>query len=112
MFEIPTGENAPALIRIKADVLSQLVGVGLEVEPVQQWLQQVAEDEGVDVPTARLAFRPFILLWQEYPAGTLEPLFGTFAEIATLPGYQNLWEFARLVRHHPLAQGELTELGQ
>ena len=100
MFEIPTGENARALIRIKADVLAQLLGVGFDAVPIQQWLRKVAESERIDVPLARLAFRPFVLLWSEYPAGAREPLFGTFTEIAALPSYQNLWEFARLARHH------------
>ncbi len=99
LFEIPVGENASALIAIKAHVLSQLVGLGLDVESVCQWLREVAQSDEVDIPVVRSALRPSILLWPHYSEEVREPLFDTLMEIAQLPNYRSLWEFARVVRH-------------
>lgn len=98
LFEVPISENAPDLLKVKADVLSQLVGLGLTVEPVCQWLRKVAEEKSEDVPMVRLALRPFILRWPHYPEKVGELLYEALIEIAQLPNFRNLWEFARLVR--------------
>lgn len=109
VFEAPVGENVPALVKIKAHVLSQLVGLGLDVGSVCQWLRDVAQSDQVDIPVARSALRPFILFWSRYSEEVRRPLFDAFMEIAQLPEYKGLWEFARLARHQrALSTGETS----
>lgn len=99
LFELPVGEKGQALLRIKAHVLSQLVGLGLDLEPVCQWLIELAQNDRLEVAVVRHALRPFILFWPHYAEETRDPLFDTLMEIAQLPEYDNLWEFDRLTRH-------------
>jgi tetratricopeptide (TPR) repeat protein len=99
LFELPVGEKDQTLLRIKAHVLSQLVGLGLDLEPVCQWLIKLAQNDRLEVAVVRPALRPFILLWPHYAEETRDPLFATLMEVAQLPEYDNLWEFDRLTRH-------------
>jgi hypothetical protein len=99
LFEVPVGEKAPALLRIKAHVLSQLVDLGLDVASVCQWLKNVVQSDKIDISIIRSVLRPFILFWPRYAKETRDTLFATLMEVAQRPGDENLWEFARLARH-------------
>lgn len=99
VFEIPLGENAPSLIEMKANTLSQLVGFGLDVEKTSRWLEDLVKSTELTTASVRAALRPFILHWPDYPEDIQKPLYDTLSSIAAMPIYGNLWEFARLERH-------------
>lgn len=98
MFEIPEDDSASILLRIKADILSQLVIWGFDLAPVCQWVEEIVQNDRFDVSLVRSVVQPFILLWPHYSEEIRDSLFSTFMGIAQLPGYDNLWEFARLTR--------------
>ncbi|MBD3293793.1 MAG: hypothetical protein GF393_12790 [Armatimonadia bacterium] len=106
LFEISTTEDAAALVNIQADALSQFLALGLDVQLVCQWLQDVVESDAIDVPMSRIALRPFILRWPHYNTKIREPLFEMLMKIADLPIYRGLWEFARLARHRRVIRAQ------
>lgn len=99
LLEIPVGNNVGELIKAKAYVFSQLLLSGFDPALICQWLQNIAQDEQLDVPTTRLAFRPFVLMLEQYPIEIQVPIFETFTRFRQLPQYESLWEFKRLARH-------------
>jgi hypothetical protein len=98
LLEVPTSVNTAELIKAKAYVFSQLLHSSLDIALVCKWIQNVAADDQLDGSTVRLAFRPFILMWQDFGAEVRKSLFDTLMEIAVMPKYKGLWEFARLTR--------------
>lgn len=98
LLEVPIHNNATELIESKAYVFSMFLHSGLDVDLVCEWIKDVADDEKLDVPTVRSAFRPFILKWSEFKPEIRSLLFSTFSEIAAMPRYNGLWEFNRLTR--------------
>lgn len=99
IFEIPAVEpNLAELIEIKADVLSQLAGMGFDLEGITEWLEKVATQEDLPLPVVRSALRPFVRLWPHYRLEVRDALGSAVMEIREEPRICRLWEIHRITR--------------